>query len=283
MPYDFNFGSSTAKSGFLTEKEVVKKFNNWQTDRDAQQWLKIMGYKLEEIKDLKAIAIPVRVNKKFLESIGLENIKSHDEFLAFKKADLQVRVYVNINGVWKVENISVKKTKNNANFNQVDKRRVSEYKKYWRFSDKIEIALKLFTGELPPQTHPEFLKIPITKLRDKRRIFLDELKPEILNDIIQFFSKNKVLVIADVLKGRGALSADWILVVYNIEKENKSFWTLKDINTAMNIYSQGEVRLSDKGSLWIGKVFMQRKGGTPDPTKLQFKIKPLLLFNKEIP
>lgn len=281
MPYDFNFGSSTAKSGFLTEKEVVKKFNNWQRDKDAQQWLKIMGYRLEEVKDLKAIPIPVRVGKKFLESLGLENIESYDEFLAFKKADLQVRVYVNVNGIWKVENISVKKTKDKANFNQVDKRRVSEYKKYWKFSDKIEIALKLFTGELPPQTHPEFLKIPLAELRDKRRIFLNELKPEILNDIIQFFSKNKVLVIADVLKGRGALSADWILVLYN--KGDKSLWTLKDINTAMNIYSQGGIELSTKGSLWIGKVFMQRKGGTPDPTKLQFKINPLLLFNKEIP
>jgi len=281
MPYDFNFGSSTAKSGFLTEKEVVKKFNNWQRDKDAQQWLKIMGYRLEEVKDLKAIPIPVRVSKKFLESLGLGNIESYDEFLAFKKADLQVRVYVNVNGIWKVENISVKKTKDKANFNQVDKRRVSEYKKYWKFSDKIEIALKLFTGELPPQTHPEFLKIPLAELRDKRRIFLNELKPKILNDIIHFFSKNKVLVIADVLKGRGALSADWILVLYN--KGDKSFWTLKDINTAMNIYSQGGIELSTKGSLWIGKVFMQRKGGTPDPTKLQFKINPLLLFNKEIP
>lgn len=280
MPYDFNFGSSTAKSGFLTERKVVKKFNNWKKDKDAQLWLKIMGYKLEEIKDLIAIPIPVRVSKKFLESLGLENIESYDEFLAFKKADLQIRVHVNINGIWKIENISVKKTTDKANFNQVDKRRVSEYKKYWKFSDRIETALKLFTGELVPQNHPEFLKIPITQLRSNKRVFLDELKPEILNDVIQFFKKNKFLVIADVLKGRGALSADWILVLYN--KGNKSFWTLKDINIAMNIYSQGEVQLSPKGSLWIGKVFMQRKGGTPDPTKLQFKINPLLLFNQEI-
>jgi len=280
MPYDFNFGSSTAKSGFLTEKEVVEKFNNWKKDKDAQHWLKIMGYKLEEIKDLKAIPIPVRVSKKFLESLGLGNIESYDEFLAFKKADLQIRVYVNINGIWKIENISVKKTTDKVNFNQVDKRQVSEYRKYWKFSDRIETALKLFTGELAPQNHPEFLKIPITQLRSNKRVFLDELKPEILNEVIQFFKKNKFLVIADVLKGRGALSADWILVLHN--KENKSFWTLKDINIAMNIYSQGEVRLSPKGSLWIGKVFMQRKGGTPDPTKLQFKINPLLLFNQEI-
>jgi len=278
MPYDFNFGSSTAKSGFFAEKEVVQKFNNWQKDKDAQEWLKIMGYKLDEIKALKATHIPARLSKSSLEKLGLGNIENHDEFLAFKKADLQVRLYVNVNGIWKVENISVKKTSKNANFNQVDKRRVADYKKYWKFSDEIELALKLFTGEIPPYKHPELLNRELGELRDKkkRRVFLDELKPEILNKIIQFFSKNKVLVIADVLKGRGALSADWMLVIH--DSNNKTLWTLKDINTVMNIYSQGEVKLSPKGSLLIGKVFMQRKGGTPDPTKLQFKINPLLLF-----
>jgi hypothetical protein len=278
MPYDFNFGSSTAKSGFFTEKEVVQKFNNWQKDKDAQEWLKIMGYKLDEIKILKATHIPARLSKNSLEKLGLGNIENYDELLAFKKADLQVRLYVNVNGIWKVENISVKKTSKNANFNQVDKRRVADYKKYWKFSEEIEIALKLFTGEIPPFEYSEFLNKKPDKLRDKkkRRIFLDELKPEILNKVIQFFSKNKVLVIADVLKGRGALSANWMLVIHY--SDNKTLWTLKDINTVMNIYSQGEVKLSSKGSLWIGKVFMQRKGGTPDPTKLQFKINPLLLF-----
>ncbi|MBC7328518.1 hypothetical protein H5T87_10490, partial [bacterium] len=40
----------------------------------------------------------------------------------------------------------------------------------------------------------------------------------------------------------------------------------------------GEVGLSPKGSLYIGRITMQRKGGTPDSTKLQFKIKPCELF-----
>ncbi len=36
----------------------------------------------------------------------------------------------------------------------------------------------------------------------------------------------------------------------------------------------------EKGSLYIGKITMQRKGGTPDPESLQFKISPNSLFNK---
>lgn len=51
------------------------------------------------------------------------------------------------------------------------------------------------------------------------------------------------------------------------------------VNVVMNFFGSGEVRISPRGSLYIGKIIMQRKGGTPDPTKIQFKIKPCELFN----
>ncbi len=65
---------------------------------------------------------------------------------------------------------------------------------------------------------------------------------------------------------------------YNGEKETTD-WILKDINEAMNFFGKGEVTISPKGSLYIGKITLQRKGGTSDPTKLQFKIKPCQLFS----
>jgi len=46
----------------------------------------------------------------------------------------------------------------------------------------------------------------------------------------------------------------------------------------MNFFGNGNVEISPKGSIYIGRITMQRKGGTPDPTKLQFKIKPCQLF-----
>jgi len=86
-------------------------------------------------------------------------------------------------------------------------------------------------------------------------------------------------VVNDILKGRGGLSADWMLVTRYNNTENTTTWILKDINTTMNYFGRGKVELSPRGSLCIGKIFMQRKGGTPDPTKLQFKIKPCQLFD----
>ena len=42
-------GSKTAKNGFNNEKDVIRKFNSWITDEDAQNWLIAMGYKIKDI------------------------------------------------------------------------------------------------------------------------------------------------------------------------------------------------------------------------------------------
>ncbi len=62
----------------------------------------------------------------------------------------------------------------------------------------------------------------------------------------------------------------------------ESRWVLKSINHAMNVFADGEVRITSQGSLKIGKIGMQRKGGDAgrDTSKmLQFKINPVELFN----
>ena len=75
------------------------------------------------------------------------------------------------------------------------------------------------------------------------------------------------------------MSAGWMLVTRRNKQEKTTTWILKNINTVMNFFGSDDVEISPRGSLHIGKITMQRKGGTPDPTKLQFKIKPCKLFN----
>jgi len=276
MAYDFNFGSRTAKGGFASEREVVRKFKNWRLDKEAQEWLKIMGYPLEKIQDLRVFHIPAKLNEEKRRLFGLEN----NEDIEFKKADVQIRLLIKIDNIWKIENISIKKI-SSGDYNQVDKRKVDNYKRIWGFDEDIAISLKLFTGEIKPcnfERYNEFINISCDKLKDKRRIFLNELKENKLKKIINFFTDNKHLVVADVLRGRGALSADWIMVLRYDNNNDITQWALVEINLAVNLYCKGEVNLTERGSLKVGQVVMQRKGGTPDPTKLQFKIKPSLLF-----
>ena len=50
----------------------------------------------------------------------------------------------------------------------------------------------------------------------------------------------------------------------------------------MNVFGSGDVRITERGSLRIGKILMQRKGGDAgrETSKmLQFKINPVELFN----
>lgn len=242
-------GSQTAKSGFKNEKDIVKKFNNWKGDENVQVWLGIMGYPPDEIEKVEAIIIP-----------------------GHYKADVQVQITVYLKEVIAAENLSVKLVSNPQGFNQIDKRRVDKYIEMWDIPEDIANILKSFTGEIKPVK---------TGLKDSRRMLLNEMSQEDQEKIVNFFKKNKILIVSDVLKGRDKFSAGWILVALVVN--GKSKWILKSINQAMNVFGDGPVRIGSRGSLKIGQIGMQRKGGDngkPSANMLQFKINPVLLFDK---
>lgn len=280
--YGFEFGSRTAKGGFANEKLIRNKFNNWKKDKEAKIWLKIMGYNLKKIDDVKAIRIPTRMKRSNIKKFGFSEAE-YEELMRFKKTDVQVqiRILIRLNNAFKIENLSLKKANTDADYNQVDKRWVDTYQEMWKFDDEIASGLKLFTGELVPSGLSSKLKVLISDLRDSRRVFLDELKDTLKKKIIIFFEKNKILIVSDTLKGRGGFSAGWMLVTRYNKESDTTTWILKNINSVMNFFGSGDVRMSPRGSLRIGKITMQRKGGTPDPTKIQFKIKPCELFKLE--
>lgn len=241
-------GSQTAKRGFKNEKDIVGKFNNWKIDEDAKTWLDIMGYPLDEIKKVEAVQ------------------------LYGYKTDVQVQITIYLKKAIAAENLSVKLVSNPQGFNQIDKRRVDKYIEMWEIPEDVANILKLFTGEKNPSK---------AGLKDNRRMFLNEMSNEAQEKIVRFFTENKILVVSDVLKGRGIFPANWMLVALVLEKESK--WILKSMNQAMNIFADGSVRITNRGSLIIGKIGMQRKGGDngKDSSKmLQFKINPVLLFDK---
>ena len=244
------FGSETAKGGFRNEDDVINKFNNWKTDNIAQEWLETMGYALKEIEYVKAVKIARNY-----------------------KTDIQVQVTIKLKEAIDCENLSVKLVSNSHGFNQVDKREIDKYVQLWKIPKDIEELLKLFTGKIKPEN--------VSKLKDSRRMFLNEIPIKEQNKILSFFNKNKILIISDILKGRDKFAADWMLVILKKSEENYE-WALKDINTVMNIFGQGEVRITDEGSLKIGQIGMQRKGGDggrESAKMLQFKINPCLLFD----
>ena len=140
-------GSETAKGGFANEKDICKKFNKWKKDKEAQSWLKVMGYKIGKIDSVKAIQIPTRIKKSDIEKFGISE-EDFEDLMRFKKADAQIRIVITIGDILKVENLSLKKANSDADYNQIDKRWVDAYQEMWNFNEDIALWLKLFTGKL---------------------------------------------------------------------------------------------------------------------------------------
>tara|TARA_B100000614_G_scaffold192463_1_gene173575 strand:+ start:93 stop:923 length:831 start_codon:yes stop_codon:yes gene_type:complete len=268
-------GSKTAKGGFRNEVDIVKKFNNWKTDRDSQDWLKIMGYDINAIQNIEAIIVPTILSKKKIEEFKIEE-EDYYEFVKFKKADAQIRIFIRVANILKIENLSLKKANESFGYNQLDKRPVATYQSIWNFDDSISLWLKLFTGELNYMQYLE--EFEIENFKSKKRVFINEFPLLTQHRIIDFFAQNRILVVSDIIKGRGGLSANWLLVTMRLANGVKRY-CLKDINSAMNYYGSGEISVTPRGSLKIGRITMQRKGGTPDPTSLQFKFNPNEVFN----
>lgn len=241
-------GSKIAKDGFFNEKLVVEKFKNWEHDLEVQSWLTQMEYDLNQIEYVDAI-----------------QIHGH-------KTDVQVQVTIKLKNIIEAQNLQIKLVSNPKGFNQVDKRWVDTYKKMWNIPDNITTTLKRYTGELEPN---------ISNPRDSRRIFTDEMDWNDLNYMLEWFRENKFLIISDIMKGRGKLAAEWILVALNVNETTK--WLLEPMNQAMNYFSQGDVTTTKDGNLKIGRITVQRKGGDggKDTAKmLQFKLNPAELFFK---
>lgn len=242
-------GSETAKNGFRNEDDIIRKFNNWETDFDSQKWLIIMGYQLEEIEYVCAIKV------------------------SGSKTDVQVKVkiIIKLKHIDDVQNLQVKLVSNTNGFNQIDKRWVDNYVKLWNIPPDIIKLLKHYTGELPPY---------ISKPKDKRRMLLYEFDRDDKSRLLKYFNDNKMIIVTDILKGRGRMAAEWMLVAQKIGVNAR--WVLKPMNEVMNFFGGGEVTMSPRGSIYIGRITVQRKGGDGGrltANMLQFKINPAELFD----
>lgn len=240
-------GSQTAKDGFRNEDDIVKKFNDWKKDKDAQAWLILMKYNFSEIE--------------YVEAVKISGFKT----------DVQVQVTIKLKKAIDVENLQVKLVSNPKGFNQIDKRWVDKYVEMWSIPNNIVSILKRYTGAEKPS---------IKKPKDKRRMFANEFAWHEQKAMIKWLNKNQSLIVSDILKGQGKFAAEWMLVAQKINKNAR--WILKSMNFCLNFFGNGEIEITTRGNFKIGRITMQRKGGDGgrDTAKmLQFKINPAELFD----
>ncbi len=247
-------GSTTAKNGFKNEDFAIDEFNNWQESKLAQLWLQAMDYKLIDIESVKATKVK-----------------------GSYKADIQVeiRIEIKLKSLMDIQNLQVKLVSNPKGFNQIDKRWLKNYKKLWDIPNDVYELLQYFTGEKPPK---------INNPRDNRRMFADELSEDEQQLLLKFFHEHKTLIVNDILKGRGKLSAEWMLVILRLKETNTIDWALEPINKVLNHFGNGKIVITPRGSFKIGNITIQRKGGDngrETANMLQFKINPAELIEKK--
>ena len=262
-------GSQTAKGGFQNEDEIRDKFNKWKSDNDARDWLAAMNYAMPDVIDVVAS-------------------KPHGE-----KADVEVRVKTKTGE--RLEGISIKLVSNPNGFNQIDKRWLATYATKWNMPSDVHDALKLFVGETPP-SQPS---------RNPERMFLDEMDFSTQKAVVDFFSQHRDEIVSDLFKGDGEHAATWMMVTLKDAKSTrnesgrerrtsevnqadaeksheKPKWIIRPATEVVRFYSDGEVKITSAGSLKIGRITMQRKGGDngrESAKMLQFKINPAELFD----
>ena len=243
--------SQTALGGFQNEDWVVDQFNGHRGGSCGAGWLDAMGYRNFS-----------RVCAQTTRKMGFYN-----------KADVLVLVDDN------VEWISVKKFI--ASFNQIDKRRVSEFAKLWKMSDAVADSLRMYCGE--EGYRPGDICKPISSGRDPRRFFMDELPNGQSEQVVSFLNKKKKKIIQDVMAGRGRGAARWMLAVEErLDAPPKS--ALVRMDDVVRHYAEGSTFITRKGNLRLGRITIQRKGGDAGKKTaqmLQFKFSPRDLFTIE--
>ena len=132
----------------------------------------------------------------------------YDELQTFKKADILVQIELFSKISIFTHKISCKKADQSANYNQLDKRKVSKYKSFWDFDEDIKYGLELFTGEM---------KAEEIKSKKNNRLFMNEIPQFYIKKIFDFFNINKKVIISDIIRGRGFFATDWMLVTRKVE------------------------------------------------------------------
>lgn len=247
----------TAKGGIQNEQEVADKFNNWENDPFAREWLNIMMYDLEEIDNVQAI------------QFGGKSYKS-DVLVTVKIIHKNKK---NKAPVISVENIQVKLVSGKSGSNQVERKHVSSYEIPWHMPPEIKRTLQYFCGEIQPYRKDT---------RKLKRMYMDEMSEEERDGLRIYLEKYMVMIISDIIRGRGRFAAEWILVIHKYEGYR---WILKSINEAINHYvGDHNVEFTNNGGIRIGNITLQRKGGDSgkeSANMMQFKANPLVLFRND--
>lgn len=232
--------SDGAIGGFRNEDWVFEKFE--RLDSDAKDWLVSMGY------DHTLVS-------------RVEPRKGQPG----TKPDLILDVYDLEGQILGSEKVSIKLVSQSRGFNQLDRGYTRKrYQNLWpQMPEDVLLAFELFTGEatLPGGT------------AEAKRLYFFELATAHQESVLNFLKDNLDQILSDVFSGRQPNQARWLLYVNRFS----GGYVFVDMAMAIKFFSSGGVRPTSRGSLKLGRLTLQRKGGDSGKktaNQLQFKFDP---------
>ena len=238
--YERHNGSRTATVGYEVEKLVSNMFNSNDIDKNIQS---VMGIDTE-----KSVSS---------HTVGGRN-----------KSDIVVS-YTNKEGREIETGVSIKfvKNPNRSGYNQIYRNPLSRFNNFFDNSIPDE-TLAILEKFLVKDSSGKKMKMTQFNEKDQKKVlnWLNENKKKILNYVfagdINYGTKEEIKP-----------SCDYILTVYGIDGKNKK---IEKISDKIKTYDDIEWTISPRGSLSLGDITLQRKGGDGGritANDLQFKIK----------
>jgi hypothetical protein len=268
-------GSKAATEGFSNERQVVNSFN--AKNAFAEQCFAAMHIPVTaSVKAMHVSHIQGESSlSKLLELTKRPTSSEVSTIRKFQKADIRLRITESDRSSHL--NLSLKKTAK-ANFNQVECHSVLDYQEALGFDDEVCLWLRLFTGAVT-ETELEMWTNGLTVDGKRGRVIFHQFPSDKKEKILSFLESKKRQIISDAVRGRGPLCADFVMVTHQTESETRAH--VSPVEAVIDHLSVGNAEASHKSSIRLGGLTIQRRGGTPNPSFLQLKMKPRDLFDVE--
>ncbi|MHA1878651.1 MAG: hypothetical protein ACTSUC_19580 [Promethearchaeota archaeon] len=267
--YRSAIGSRTAKSGFVNETIIIDKFNNWKDEEISQNWLEFIsrneGFNIADVTSIKADKIAGRHKSDILLTITLKNGSEYKTGISLKKQD--ERGY---NHIHREDPVSFS---NRFNFDSIAKTALLKYCGYQGFSPYDMYKKKKISSDVYYQCDD----IPEKKTHREGtgRFFFDELTQREQKSLLKSFQRNIDSIMEYILRTGKSQSypADYVICTKIVDEG--ILFRIETINEIIRrALHNGQVRLSGKTkhpSIHIGRITVQRKGGTMGASDIQFK------------
>lgn len=280
-------GDVSQKNGNACELQVTNEFINFDRYPRAQDWLRQLGYPPEVVESVEVVDTSKTKGTYTLSSKTGKSFQLYP--VKFSKTDRKIIVtVVGKAGAKYSELISIKSCQSDNGMGcppqHIARSKLETYIHQWsrynQWTDEVKIGLALLVGLSHDYLMPEanrYRDRPITdrallddfytKSLRERLLKVGDISSLYSSAVLSFINANKIAIILDALKGRGGLSAEWLLLISGscTDETKKATAKLVNINDAVNKLASPDFEVNRSATAYstsTAGITIKRYGGS---------------------